>query len=50
MSYCECSCGLIIHLRKSSNALNGHLRKNKEHFEVRRMTYLPISKSKEVPA
>jgi hypothetical protein len=50
MSYSVCCCGIVIHLRKSTNALNGHLRKNKDHFEVRRMTYLPINQSKEVRA
>jgi hypothetical protein len=44
MSYSVCSCGIVIHLKKSSNALNGHFKRHRDHYEVRRLTYLPESK------
>ena len=50
MSYSECSCGLLIHLRKSSNALRGHIKKNPDHHEVKRFTYLPTNMNKGVQA
>ena len=50
MSYSECSCGVIIHLRKSSNALRGHFKRNPDHYEVKRSTFLPIKVNKGVQA
>ena len=47
MSYSICSCGTVIHLKKSSNALNGHFKRNRDHYEIRRLT-LPESKEVQV--